>query len=186
MAKTDFPSQGLDKYVVRFPEGMRERIAEAAKANNRSMNAEIIGRLEASFLDEQRGAEALAAVQAHNEEFRQRLSAVERKLGIPPEAENGLPPPEIVEADALIQRDKALLREMNELQAERDSPGLPKAKKDAIQAELTRIHAERKGVHDQMRELLGRIGGVGDSEPSPGHSGNGDGATAGKAPKRKR
>lgn len=38
--------QTQDKYVVRFPEGMRDKIAEAAKANNRSMNAEIIDRLE--------------------------------------------------------------------------------------------------------------------------------------------
>lgn len=38
-----------DKYIVRFPEGMRDRIAEAAKANNRSMNAEIVARLESTF-----------------------------------------------------------------------------------------------------------------------------------------
>lgn len=45
----EFPSDRADKFVVRFPEGMRERIAEAAKANNRSMNAEIVARLEKSF-----------------------------------------------------------------------------------------------------------------------------------------
>lgn len=44
-----FPSQVAEKYVVRFPEGMRDRIAEAAKANNRSMNSEIVARLEESF-----------------------------------------------------------------------------------------------------------------------------------------
>jgi uncharacterized membrane protein YccC len=43
------PSQIADKYIVRLPDGMRDRIAEAAKANNRSMNAEIVARLEASF-----------------------------------------------------------------------------------------------------------------------------------------
>lgn len=32
-----------------MPDGMRSRIGEAARANNRSMNAEIIARLEASF-----------------------------------------------------------------------------------------------------------------------------------------
>lgn len=40
-----------EKYIVRFPEGMRDRIAELAKANNRSMNAEIIARLEMSFAE---------------------------------------------------------------------------------------------------------------------------------------
>ena len=38
-----------DKYIIRFPEGMRDRIAEAAKANRRSMNAEIVARLDESF-----------------------------------------------------------------------------------------------------------------------------------------
>lgn len=38
-----------DKYIVRFPEGMRDRIAEEAARSNRSMNAEIVSRLEASF-----------------------------------------------------------------------------------------------------------------------------------------
>ena len=38
-----------DKFMLRLPDGMRDRIAEAAKANNRSMNAEIVSRLEASL-----------------------------------------------------------------------------------------------------------------------------------------
>jgi hypothetical protein len=36
-----------DKYVVRFPEGMRDQIKELARVNRRSMNAEIIVALEA-------------------------------------------------------------------------------------------------------------------------------------------
>lgn len=38
-----------DKFMLRFPDGMRDRIKAAADANGRSMNAEIIARLEASF-----------------------------------------------------------------------------------------------------------------------------------------
>lgn len=41
--------QSADKYIIRFPDGMRDQIAEAAKKNGRSMNAEIIQRLEHSF-----------------------------------------------------------------------------------------------------------------------------------------
>ena len=41
-----FPSQMQDKFTVRFPDGMRDKIAEIAKKNNRSMNAEIILALE--------------------------------------------------------------------------------------------------------------------------------------------
>lgn len=41
MSKELPPSRTAEQFVVRFPDGMRDRIAEAAKANNRSMNAEI-------------------------------------------------------------------------------------------------------------------------------------------------
>lgn len=41
--------QNADKYIVRFPDGMRDRIADAAKASNRSMNAEIVARLQRTF-----------------------------------------------------------------------------------------------------------------------------------------
>lgn len=43
------PSRTADQFVVRFPDGMRDRIADQAKLNNRSMNAEIVARLEQSF-----------------------------------------------------------------------------------------------------------------------------------------
>ena len=45
----DPPSDRAPKFIVRLPDGMRDRIAEAARANNRSMNAEIVARLEATF-----------------------------------------------------------------------------------------------------------------------------------------
>lgn len=41
------PSRSLDKFVVRLPEGMRERIAMRAKDNGRSMNTEIVAILNA-------------------------------------------------------------------------------------------------------------------------------------------
>jgi predicted transcriptional regulator len=42
--------RGSDAFVVRLPDGMRERIRKAAETNNRSMNAEIVSRLESSFI----------------------------------------------------------------------------------------------------------------------------------------
>ncbi|XHB99348.1 Arc family DNA-binding protein [Nitratireductor sp. ac15] len=39
--------KAADQYVVRFPDGMRDQIKALAKANLRSMNAEIIFALEA-------------------------------------------------------------------------------------------------------------------------------------------
>lgn len=41
-----FPSQMQDKFNLRFPEGMRDAIAERAKQNGRSMNSEIIQMIE--------------------------------------------------------------------------------------------------------------------------------------------
>jgi len=45
-------SRTADKFVVRLPDGMREQISEVAKESNRSMNSEIITRLEYSLAGE--------------------------------------------------------------------------------------------------------------------------------------
>lgn len=50
-ALQNYTSRTADKFVVRLPEGMRDRIAEVAKQHHRSMNSEIIARLEHSLLD---------------------------------------------------------------------------------------------------------------------------------------
>lgn len=43
-------SRGSDQFMLRFPEGMRDRIKEQADEHGRSMNAEIIARLQNSFV----------------------------------------------------------------------------------------------------------------------------------------
>lgn len=48
------PRQPQDKFVLRLPDGMRDEIAKAAKANGRSMNAEIVNRLKDSLDDDER------------------------------------------------------------------------------------------------------------------------------------
>lgn len=40
------PSKLMDQYALRFPEGLREQITAAAKESGRSMNSEIIARLQ--------------------------------------------------------------------------------------------------------------------------------------------
>ncbi|MDM5138443.1 Arc family DNA-binding protein [Aeromonas bestiarum] len=42
-------SRESDKFVLRLPDGMRAEIAELAKASGRSMNAEIVYRLQRTF-----------------------------------------------------------------------------------------------------------------------------------------
>lgn len=44
-----YPSELADRFIVRLPDGMRDRISEAAKAAGRSMNAEIVSRLQSTF-----------------------------------------------------------------------------------------------------------------------------------------
>ena len=46
---SDEPRQPQDKYILRLPDGMRERLKKEAEQNKRSLNAEIIARIEASF-----------------------------------------------------------------------------------------------------------------------------------------
>lgn len=41
--------QSQDKFIIRLPDGMRDKIEALAKANKRTMTGEIIARLEASF-----------------------------------------------------------------------------------------------------------------------------------------
>ena len=48
----DKKKQNADKFIVRLPEGMREKIAVISKTNHRSMNSEIVSRLEHSFEQE--------------------------------------------------------------------------------------------------------------------------------------
>ncbi|SRR5690606_27087357 len=52
MKQALYSSRTADKFVVRLPDGMRERIADVAKNHHRSMNSEIIARLEQSLIQE--------------------------------------------------------------------------------------------------------------------------------------
>jgi predicted DNA-binding protein len=40
-------ARGADQFVIRFPPGVRERVAQRAAENGRSMNTEIIAAIEA-------------------------------------------------------------------------------------------------------------------------------------------
>ncbi|NKK87564.1 Arc family DNA-binding protein [Rhizobium leguminosarum bv. viciae] len=51
--------QEQDKYVVRFPDGMRDRLKDEAAKNSRSLNAEIIARLEDSFENSNRAPSSI-------------------------------------------------------------------------------------------------------------------------------
>jgi hypothetical protein len=67
MARTD------PKFMLRMPPDLKARVEEAARANNRSMNAEILARLEGSL-------SGLADASAENERLRAILSAREAEI----------------------------------------------------------------------------------------------------------
>ncbi len=46
---TKYPSQTADRFLLRLPDGMRNRISESADANNRTMTKEMVLRLQKSF-----------------------------------------------------------------------------------------------------------------------------------------
>ncbi len=52
MKQAIYSSRTADKFVVRLPDGMRDRVHEVAKNHHRSMNSEIIARLEQSLIQE--------------------------------------------------------------------------------------------------------------------------------------
>ena len=46
-------SREQDKFVIRLPDGLRPQIAATARSNHRSMNGEIIIRLQRSLIQDQ-------------------------------------------------------------------------------------------------------------------------------------
>lgn len=48
-AQMPYNSRTADKFVLRLPEGLRDRINLAAENNHRSMNGEIIARIDSSL-----------------------------------------------------------------------------------------------------------------------------------------
>ncbi|MBX7228412.1 MAG: Arc family DNA-binding protein [Burkholderiaceae bacterium] len=59
--KTSNTGRDSDKFTLRFSEGLREQIKRAAAANNRTMNAEIVARLQSTFKSRQIAANVMAA-----------------------------------------------------------------------------------------------------------------------------
>jgi hypothetical protein len=68
-----YSSRTADKFVVRLPDGMRERIAEVARTHHRSMNSEIIARLERTLLDDDAAEGVDVLPNTHIEELTAKL-----------------------------------------------------------------------------------------------------------------
>ena len=64
MPRGNYPSAQQDQYMVRFPDGMRDRLKAEAEKNGRSMNAEIVARLESYGAETIRDRFAMATLAA--------------------------------------------------------------------------------------------------------------------------
>lgn len=80
MTKEAPPSRTAPQFVVRLPdEEFKDRIAEAAKSNNRSMNAEIVARLQESFAVKTDG-DPVAKIERTLHEMQERQQAKDNSL----------------------------------------------------------------------------------------------------------
>lgn len=70
--------QFKDRYMLRLPDGMRDRIKAAAEASNRSMNAEIVAALEEKYpepsIDEILGRRTIRALAQAPRELRYKFA----------------------------------------------------------------------------------------------------------------
>lgn len=74
MTSSHVPTNRSDQFNLRMPEGMRERIAKAAKVNARSMNSEIVALLEAGLSREDRILDTVESIKVTVEDLRGLLS----------------------------------------------------------------------------------------------------------------
>lgn len=76
-------SRNADKFVLRLPDGLRERYKEQAKANGRSMNSEMIKALEKGLEDDQRETDLVTVITGLNTDtqlLRQTMSELTNEL----------------------------------------------------------------------------------------------------------
>lgn len=76
----DSASRKLDKFMLRFPDGMRDEIREAAEKSGRSMNAEIVHRLQLSLSVEAHAATNLSETEKSVEKLTEKLETTQEKV----------------------------------------------------------------------------------------------------------
>lgn len=70
--KEKYPSELAERFQIRLPPGLRDRIKATAEANGRSMNTEIVSTLEDAYPDPQQFIEEL--------KFLDEIDDIQRKL----------------------------------------------------------------------------------------------------------
>lgn len=136
------PNRDSDKFMLRFPDDMRERIADAAAKNGRSMNSEIIARLQASFKEVQ-GLKKEQLLLFLNEAIDERLELLGQ-----------LPSPASKAVDVLVRGKKGTL-EIPALEPSAESNGPPRKK---IVPSKGKARVRPKGEPVNKVILVGNLG----------------------------
>ncbi len=105
MAEKQYPSDKQDKFMLRFPDGMRDRIRDEADANGRSMNAEIVHRLRQSL-----GMDEVAELSGMAERMGSQADAITHTMGKLYSIIHGL---EITLKELEVERDYHLRQQAN-------------------------------------------------------------------------
>lgn len=77
--ESQYPSALADKFMLRLPSNMKEQIKDAAKTAGRSMNSEIIYRLEKAYYVHPKPdgrVDPLPKMEEYNEDLREELDAL--------------------------------------------------------------------------------------------------------------
>lgn len=80
MTDHKYPSQTAERFQIRLPDGMRDAIRDAAEKNGRSMNAEIVHRLEASLAIGKLSPHEFLSVQEWEAENSKKLADALRRI----------------------------------------------------------------------------------------------------------
>lgn len=158
--ETSSTGRDSDKFMLRFPDGMRDRIAEAAKAANRSMNAEIVARLEQSFEsksdDGRQFMELLVSnMMSRSETLGLRFEVVKMRLQSEKDKFAALSREiDLDSKESKSDEDFARMeKKIQELTAVRDTVS-------EIQAELAAIRQERSDLNKQMESAAQTLTGT--------------------------
>lgn len=144
-----YPSEEADKYIVRFPPGMRDQLKESARANNRTMNAEIVARLEQSFAATSASSGDTLTQAVQELQSLQRLGTLNYRLERAT-YKAGLVRERMAAAWSVLQGalKRGSKEDQEELQADFDELSRElnhyRSNVEAIEAQIADIHRERK------------------------------------------
>lgn len=162
--KNPFPSDVADKFLLRLPEGMRERLKTAAKANNRTMNSEVVARLDSSFATSGRG-EAMFQLHAQGSDGRDPASIARQLEQLPSDlsTQYGLHlyntelKVALAQLEEAREESKPLNDKLQRLLKKEDGPPGPKARaKEAVEAMRRRI-SELENQTEVLKQTISNI-----------------------------